>query len=228
MAGPNSNLSGLRPLRPILRYPLDEDTLDVLDVADKPKPYWNEEQLLDDVLNCPEGKDALERAAAALGGGTLPIIIPQVPQNGGSAESDAETGLISINPRLDRVRAAQSAIFELNNISYRDRFRDINARSARGEISREEYPRAISSVEFSGVSVVDRAFKSCGSSWGASPGQKGSYDTLSHAKDADDLYDHYLAESNKEDYRKMWDEHFKAAYEEAQNSSLWKRLNPFR
>ena len=212
----------LRPMRPILRHPLNED---VLPVQDKPQSYWNSEQLEDDLLNCPEGLAAYQRAMDARGG-EVPFIHAGTPHGGGTAVSDVETGEITLSPRLSRSGAAQSAIFELNNVASRDKFRAVKARAAAGELSREDYSRELHAVEFEGIPVVDKAFQSCGSKWGAPAGGKSIADNLLHAKTFDERYS-MMTEVHKQNYRDIWDAEYKDAYEKAQNNSwLPSWLNP--
>jgi len=212
--------SGLRPMRPIHRHPFVEDILPLAGQPAAPAPpkkashkptTWSHAQLMKD-LACDGGTGIYAKAKAA-NGGKYPIIQAGHSVIGTGGSTNEETGVITLEPSLDRATAAQIAIFELTNLSNKAHFIQVNTDAGAGKLGREQYTRANEAIEYQGIANVNKAFHSCGRRWGAPKGTKSLYDVFAKAKNFDDYYKNYLAPMHKNYYRTFWDKNFKAIYD---------------
>ena len=117
-----------------------------------------------------------------------------------------------MDPGYSRPENAVTGIVELTNLSNKDRFAKVDADVNAGKLSREEYVRASELIEYDAVVNANKAAQACAQHWGAPPGWKTTLDPMSKAKDFDDYYGHYLGNSHKEYYGKVWDASYAAAY----------------
>lgn len=213
--------SGLRPMRPIHRHPFVEEVLPVSgpDVPAPPKKAhpkpatWSHAQLMKD-LKCDGGTGIYAKAKAA-NGGKDPIFQAGHSVIGTGASTNEDTGVITLEPTLDRATAAQMAIFELTNLSNKAHFAKVDADVAAGKLGREQYTRANEAIEYHGIANVNKAFHSCSARWGAPKGSKSFQDFFAKAKNFDDYYKNYLPAMHKNYYRQVWDKSYKAIYNAA-------------
>jgi hypothetical protein len=163
------------------------------------------------MLACDGGTDVYAKAKKA-NGGKDPVIKRGTTSSGFDAETDTEKGVITINKNSDKCTSTESLIFELANLSRKADFDKVDKDAAAGKLSREEYIKASEKIEYENIKTTLKAVDKCKEKWGC---KNHSFDLAGHgmAKDFDDYYDNYLANSHKEHYGKIWDEDCKDAYE---------------
>jgi hypothetical protein len=116
------------------------------------------------------------------------------------------------------------ALFELTNLAAKPKFHTIASDAWAGNLNREEFTKATARVEFEGLSKAAAVEDKCMDKWGCK-GQPARHAWVRPAKDFDDFYDHYAAESYKNHYRNFWDSNYKTAYDA--KSSLRARWQQF-
>lgn len=224
--------SGLRPMRLILRHPFVEQELTL--VADKPAPSrtppavpnWNEAQLRKDITH-DGGLNIYAKATEALGG-KGPAFEAAAPGEG--AWSDVGTGTVYLPPGLSRPQAAETAIFELTNISNRSTFEGTISQAERGLLDREGYARALASTEYLSAQNANNAFHSSGQFWGAGPGAVSNFDAFEglngriNPNGFNTVYDQVLGDRYKDVYRERWDAFYKSGYEQQQRMGEMRRF----
>jgi hypothetical protein len=175
---------------------------------------------------CPDdpcGKDAISNVTKCCGSeifdeatkansGKAPNIVFGTPSSGFDAETDTTTGTITINSASNKCTATESVYFELANMAAKPAFDKIDADAAAGNTSREDYAKANEKVEYDNMKKTQAATDKCKKKWGCDS-HPFDFDAARPAKDFDDYYDHYLAESHKNHYRNFWDSTYKAAYD---------------
>jgi hypothetical protein len=165
---------------------------------------------ISNVLKCC-GSEIFEEAKKA-NGGKDPKIVFGTPSSGFDAETDTTTGTITVSNKSDKCSATESVYFELANLAAKDRFAKIEADAAAGNTAREDYARANEQVEYDNVQKTLAAIDKCKKAWGCDS-HAFSFDSMRPAKDFDDYYDHFLADSHKNHYRNHWDTAFKTAFD---------------
>ncbi len=217
MAEPSSNL---RPMRPIQRHPFVEDVLPVDGQPDVPAPQkkqapksgnWSHAQLLKDI-QC-DGRTGIYAKAKAANGGKDPIFKSGHSVIGSGGSTDEDAGVITLDPNQSRASAAQVAIFELTNLSNKARFAKVAADTAAGNHGHEQYTKANEAIEYQGIANANKAFRACGSHWGAPKGTKGRFEFYGKAKNFEDFYKKYLPAMHKNYYHSSWDKDYKHIYD---------------
>lgn len=178
------------------------------------------------VTGCPDdpcGKDAISNVTKCCGseifeeakkanGGKDPKIVFGTPSSGFDAQTNISTGTITVNSKSDKCTATESVFFELANLAGKSISEKIATDAAAGNLSREEYARAKEKKEYDNVKKTHAAVDKCKKKWGCET-HPFDLDGFRPAKDFDDYYDNYLAESHKNHYRNAWDSNYKAAYD---------------
>jgi len=209
-------------MRPILRHPFVEETLPVAGQIPAPVPpknaahkptKWSHAQLMKD-LACDGGTGIYAKAKAA-NGGKDPIFRAGRTAMRGGADTHEDTGVITLEPTVDRTTAVQMAVFELTNLSNKAHFAQVSADVTAGKLNREQFTRANEVIEYQGIANVNKAFRSCSARWGAPKGSKSLEDFFATAKNFDDYYKNYLPATHKNYYRQIWDRSYKAIYNAA-------------
>lgn len=165
---------------------------------------------ISNVLKCC-GQEIFDEAKKA-NGGKAPKIIFGTPSSGFDAETDTTTGTITVSNTSDKCTATESVYFELANLAAKSRFGQVHADATAGNLSREGYTRANEQIEYDNVQKTLAAIDKCKKKWGCDT-HAFSFDGMRPARNFDDYYDNYLADSHKNHYRNFWDTAFKAAYE---------------
>ena len=177
------------------------------------------------VAKCPNdpcGKDAISNVTQCCGseifdeakkanGGKDPKIVFGTPSSGFDAETDTSTGTITVNKKSDKCTATESVFFELANLSSKPNFDKIDADANAGNLSREEYAKANEEEEYNNVKKTHAAIDKCKEKWGCKS-HTFDLDGFRPAKDFDDYYKNYVADSHKNHYRTAWDSNYKKAY----------------
>jgi len=164
-----------------------------------------------------DGGTGIYAKAKAANGGKDPIFKVGHSAIGSGGSTDTTTGIITLDPDQSRARAAQIAIFELTNLSNKAKFAKVDTKVAAGKLSREQYIRAEEAIEYQGIANENRAFHSCGVTWGSPKGVSGVADFFARAKNFNDYYKNYLGLDHKEFYGKFWDKNYKAIYTAVQH-----------
>jgi hypothetical protein len=117
-----------------------------------------------------------------------------------------------VGPNPDDCSRVQTMIFELNNIASAPKYKVIDDDAAAGNVSRADYIKRTEHVEYDGLRRLIDVHAACKDKWCCekSPSR---YDWMKGAKDFDDYFDHYLAQSHKDFYGSTWDTSYKAAYQ---------------
>lgn len=150
-------------------------------------------------------------AAQRANGGRAPTIRIGRPSAGFGGETDTSTGTITVSDTLDACQQTQVALFELANLAAKDEFDRVDAQARAGELSREDYARAMERIEYNNLKTAAAAEANCMAQWGCA-GQTPRHAWVNGARDFDDYYDNHLADSHKNHYRNFWDSAYRAAY----------------
>ena len=178
------------------------------------------------VAKCPDdpcGKDAISNVTKCCGseifdeakkanGGKDPKIVFGTPGSGFDAETNTSTGTITVSNKSGKCTATESVFFELANLSSKPNFDKIDADAAAGNLSREDYAKASEKQEYENTKKTLAAIDKCKDKWGCKS-HTFDFDGFRPAKDFDDYYKNYLAESHKNYYRTSWDSAYKSAYD---------------
>lgn len=113
--------------------------------------------------------------------------------------------------KSNKCTATESVYFELANLAAKPAIDKINADAAAGKLSREEYAKASEKIEYENVKKTHAAIDKCKKKWDCDS-HAFDFDSMRPARDFNDYYDHYLAESHKNHYRSFWDSQYKAGY----------------
>src|SRR5262249_14992347 len=119
---------------------------------------------------------------------------------------------ITVNSTLDKCQATQVALFELTNLAAKQKFDQGRADALAGNLTREQYTKHMETVEYDNLKRAAAAEKKCMDKWGCG-GQTPRHGWVEPARDFNDYYNNYLAESHKDHYRNAWDTRYKGAYE---------------
>ena len=172
-----------------------------------PVAAWTVDDLKKNLAACDGGTGVWSSAKAANGGGDPTILVGDVS---GGGQVNAAAGVITLDRSQDKCFATQVMIQELSNLSQKSALQKAHSDAAAGNLSREEYIKAIELAEYDGVRKVIKAFDACKDKWGCTTCEKEwarKYTTF------DDYYAKALSNDHKEFYGKRWDAQFKAAYE---------------
>jgi len=160
---------------------------------------------------CDGGTGIMAAATRELG--REPTVRVAGAAGGFGGHADFGAGEVVIAPNPDCCGATQTMIHELTNISNHSRFQQITNDAAAGNLSREDYTRAMERIEYDGVRNALRAFDACKDTWGCGAGATARHEWIRGAADFDDYYNNYLAESHKNYWRNAWDTNYRSAYE---------------
>ena len=133
------------------------------------------------------------------------------PVDGGfQANTNVQTGVITIAPTTDCCDATQSLFFELTNAKSKQRHLDIANDAAAGNVAREDFAKREARVEYDGVILLKNTFPTCRAAWGCSASATTGYENVSP-----DFDTYYASQTDryKDYYRNFWDNNYKAAYQ---------------
>jgi hypothetical protein len=175
----------------------------------------------------PCGKDAISNVTKCCGteiveeakkanGGKDPNIVFGTPSRGRLAETYTSTGTIIVSSASDKCRATESVYFELNNLASKPKFDKTSADAAAGNLSQEDYVRAIENIEYENVKKTLDTVDKCKKKWGCESSPF-VFDGFRGVKNFEDYYKTVI-EKHKQDYRDDWTKNFKAAYDAKQAS----------
>lgn len=157
--------------------------------------------IVDLVKDCEESKKAFE-AAKKENGGKDPTVVVGTTSSGFDAETDIQSGTITIDQNTDKCTQVESLCFELNNLARKSEFEA--ADKSITTVKREEFIRAQEKIEYDGLQDTLKAIDKCKDEWGCK-NHKFDLEGFKAAKNFDDYYKNFLRNSHKEHYGKWWD-----------------------
>jgi len=173
------------------------------------------ETLKANLAKCDGGLGIWDKAKKAAG--RDPFVKVEGAAGGFGGHADTVNGGVVISPNPDCCGATQTFVFELTNLSNKDRFSENHRRALAGELDKEEYTRAYERVEYDAGKNSAAAFKSCKKKWECSKNSTARHGFIADATDFDDYYRNHLAESHKNYYKDYWDRNIKRIYEAKKN-----------
>ena len=167
---------------------------------------WTVDDLKAMLQQCDGGLGVWDSAKRA-NGGTDPVV--NVAPNGGFV--DANNNEITIDQALDKCNAVQQLIQELSNLSRMAELKATHASARAGDLSRDEFIRAIELIEYeTGVKNDLVAFDACKDIWVCPVARK---EWARGVRDFEDYFQNYLSAEHKGNYGTWWDDNCKSAYE---------------
>jgi hypothetical protein len=171
----------------------------------KASPAWTVDELKK-MLDACDGKLGIWAKAKKANKDKDPKITP-----GDKGATDPATGNITLDKTQDKCFAVQQLVQELSNLSRMADFDKIFASAIAGDLSRDEFIKAIEKIEYeTGVKNVLTAFDACKDIWKCKTTPK---EWARKAKDFKEYFDKLLSNIHKEHYGKWWDDNCKAAYD---------------
>jgi len=147
---------------------------------------------------CDGGTDIYAKAKAAIGGKD-PGIELGTPAGGFDGHADLQNGKVVINKNSPKCTQMETLVFELANLSKKAEFERVTKEAKAGDLSREDYTRAMERIEYDNIQTTIKAVNACKKAWGC---DRHTFDleAFSGAKNFEDYYKNYLAKSHKDYY----------------------------
>ncbi len=167
------------------------------------------EQLLDQIRKCDGGTNILAKAKKANKNKDVKVVIKPLKFGG---ETDHDKGQIGIRKGDPPCTQIETLLFEMANMSSKERFDKSDNEALKGNTNRKDYIREQEKIEYDNVKDTLKAIDACKEKWGCKR-HTFDFDGYRSAKNFDDYYKNYLPARHKNHYGDFWDKNCKAAYE---------------
>jgi hypothetical protein len=160
------------------------------------------------IADCPVTKDLAARAVAGGGVGTDTDIA--CGEEG--SRWIAQDRLIELDSQPSRCRMILSLIQEFSNAANQKQFVIVFEDASQGNVSREEFIRALETTEYFAAHTRVEAFDQCGGQWGCDPSDLPAWERLAGFENYFEALK-LINPNHPEEYGEFWDKTYKTAYE---------------